>query len=1415
MLIVQRPDELSLSANLKEFVIQSSTQITFVLRQEGDVVLSQRYDSGVDGKITINLKDIIHSRLSFTLNETDTCYRQENLVSLFIAEIDGTQVNFRVIRGGVDTFADTATNFLMQNFLTWQPQVKPVTYYTPEFLTYYAVVPCSVKLKAYYTNADGKVTGEETITLATLAETNAYTIPMQYSVINARCGDKKPGFYDVWVENASGSRLTYIQRYYASSLLSENEQWILFENSLGGIDTFRAYGSADLQVEHTHNIAEIDEVSTEYRVDTERKFQKNTGHLDNYQRRWLLDFFPSQQKYIYAGTYLRPIVVLEDDVKYTRQELPSNYTFTYKYADAKPLLNLPRTQTLPSNLPIAVPDLGSFTVPPRLVEFPRLPLSEGALFPVQNPYSEDWSTTTLGALVSYINSWLLTNGDTGGVGHTHHNYDLLQQLSFAMGYLLVQSQKIKAGYADEAELARILKSTTFIPGFTGTGASIDEIGDAELNSLIIRRFLEVPELRFNRISITMGDKWRSPGGGLIEAVDTESQIVTLKLEQGEYGAVDVGDICMGIFHSEKTEENATEDLDDSRGNRTFAGFITVYFTITEILDAENRQFRYQLRPESERWRYLLHPRESMHFVAYGSFTNPERQTSVYETRTYTRMLWKQNTWEINEVNIAMQLGDLSNMSVHGFNMDGYSAFLSNVYMTGAIKQIKPDGSSAPIPNFLPDWKPGDAVNYYEQVSYEGGLWLCVNESGTQSTPGKDNPSWFLQVAPGSDGSNVTSAPAWRSEDLPYPANTILSFAEKIWISKRETSDSPYPLLTDKDGNRILQTQDGGKWGYIIYEEVQSEDWELLLDPKSILKGVADTDVLYSLSKSDTVPPTSGWQTIAPAWKEGTFIWSKTKTTYTDGSVVETHPVCLPVGATGVGIASIVEQYYLSTSPVELTGGNWTEIRPQWKDNHYFWTQSVITYTNKETITTTPICVSGERGKDGSSVKSYGQWRTGLHVPYLGTVRMGKATWMCTNRAGTDNPPLWTHIDNTGNRILQTQDGGKTYSYILTGEKNTADYELVAEDGLDGAQVVQVYCTAISQPATPTGSSIPPPGWSKDPTDPTEVACTWMSQATVNGYGEVSAWSKPVRQSGLTGKEGTQGIQGCITRKLKWKAGFEYRNDESLTTGTRYLDIALIPDDSITSGWQAYKCLKTHISTTANAPGNTEYWQEAGANISTLVSDLIIAKNADIDLLQGSQFLIKNPVTGNVIGGLSGDGYIWMGGPSPFNAASVDRADGSGHRAYGNIAWDTSGNVDIRGKITATSGKIGGFTLENGSLFWKGRDFWGNDSRSIRLGVPTNDNSGMVDINFNAATTGKFGVKVIGSNLGGAVFMPLPNPPHNPIPYQPIRMPGILKAAYMSVVMFIAVYYWLTSSVRIGHWIATERTLIVKVYREPF
>ncbi len=461
--IILKPDSLSLTGSMNHFIISSTQEVTFILKyaDSNEIIVQHTYTPNKAKRIEIDLENIVTPLLSFQLQESTTIYRQPNIAREFLVNLieDKTAAQeswqFTVLRAGIDNFADTASSWLKRNFLTWQPTVKPVTYYTPEFLSYYAVEDCVAKCRAYVEENGSYVQSD--LELGTLSHGKVWTMPMQYGVIAGKLG-KMPSYYDVWVEDAAGTRLTYIQRYYASDIRSEEEQWVLFENSLGGIDTFRAYGDAENTAKHTHNVAEIENDSEEYRVDTVREYKKNTGFLSKEERKWLLDFFPSLGKFLYIGNYVRRIVVTESDVSWQTKDLPSSYTFTYKYADARPYLNIIRSEdAAPAMLDIKIPDVGSFTIAPRLVELERLPLSSGALFPVQSPYSDKWNITTAAAILEWFSREVTTayKGD-GAFGHRHDNMSVLNALDRIGDYLTLDAQKILAGLADEAKSARTL-----------------------------------------------------------------------------------------------------------------------------------------------------------------------------------------------------------------------------------------------------------------------------------------------------------------------------------------------------------------------------------------------------------------------------------------------------------------------------------------------------------------------------------------------------------------------------------------------------------------------------------------------------------------------------------------------------------------------------------------------------------------------------------------------------------------------------------------------------------------------------------------------------------------------------------------------------------------------------------------------
>lgn len=208
------------------------------------------------------------------------------------------------------------------------------------------------------------------------------------------------------------------------------------------------------------------------------------------------------------------------------------------------------------------------------------------------------------------------------------------------------------------------------------------LGTTYLRRLQLEESLEVPEYRYNRVETIVGDKWSAPGGGIVEVVSSENQTLIVKLEQGEVGTLRENDLCMGIFLNAAmdAEGGSTEDSDDSFGNRTYAGFTTCYFRLTECLNPQTYgEWQYELREG-----YPYHPQAAMTFVAFGNTVNTERQTSRYETRTYQRFLVGMNSWTIGMENIAAQFGDLTNLMKHGLDMKGYSAYLKNIYLTGYL-----------------------------------------------------------------------------------------------------------------------------------------------------------------------------------------------------------------------------------------------------------------------------------------------------------------------------------------------------------------------------------------------------------------------------------------------------------------------------------------------------------------------------------------------------------------------------------------------------------------------------------------------------------------------------------------------------------------------------------------------------------
>lgn len=325
------------------------------------------------------------------------------------------------------------------------------------------------------------------------------------------------------------------------------------------------------------------------------------------------------------------------------------------------------------------------------------------------------------------------------------------------------------------------------------------------------------------------------------------------------------------------------------------------------------------------------------------------------------------------------------------------------------------------------------------------------------------------------------------------------------------------------------THDGSSWICVNEKGTSTEpadgnaDWLKYAAKGESGKGIKSTDVEYAISVSNVIAPVDGWQTTSPEWEAGKYIWSRTKIVYSDDEVKYTQAACISggQGADGKGIKSITEEYYLSSSSATTTGGKWQTTSPAWKNGWYIWTRTRIVFTDGTTTTTNAICVTGSKGADGTSITNCGNWQTGKHIPYMGITKMAGRVFLCVAPDGTDNPPMWTQTTNEGRRILQTQNGGKSYGYTITGDLNTAEYELLVENGQDGKdgkgyEWIFKHTTENVTPPTPATSQVDdyvPSGWHDDPIGVSEslpyewACCRTKKDGVWSAFSPAAIWAK--------------------------------------------------------------------------------------------------------------------------------------------------------------------------------------------------------------------------------------------------------------------------------------------------------------------
>jgi len=380
-------------------------------------------------------------------------------------------------------------------------------------------------------------------------------------------------------------------------------------------------------------------------------------------------------------------------------------------------------------------------------------------------------------------------------------------------------------------IKKYAKFGDFITGVQG--GYIGEDARAELEALVLRSSLSVPELRFNRQTYFEGYNTISPGGGLkiksFIANSDGSYTVTPDLEDGVPLGQKPDDILLGFWH------------DKSVTTGDFIGFRKIQYRITSA-DYDEKTFMMVPRPG-----YEFVPHNEMRLGQTGNFTDKERQTyiiiDVRDGNCCITLVDNANTWDPEPAQMKSWFGKKKGMTINGINCDRFSAVLQDIIMTGLIFQIDEiTGSTVRVPIDFPSWEPGRKYAYYSRVPHNGSTWLCVNDKGTTSEPSENNPDWLVSAAKGDKGDpglSVIGGGHWESSKTPYEVNTMVTLAGCVFISKVKTSNPPIRIARFRNGN-YRKKKDGG---YILAGKSADwtvhEDWEMLLDGRE-LKGESIT-----------------------------------------------------------------------------------------------------------------------------------------------------------------------------------------------------------------------------------------------------------------------------------------------------------------------------------------------------------------------------------------------------------------------------------------------------------------------------------------------------------------------------------------------------------------------------------------------
>lgn len=212
-----------------------------------------------------------------------------------------------------------------------------------------------------------------------------------------------------------------------------------------------------------------------------------------------------------------------------------------------------------------------------------------------------------------------------------------------------------------------------------------------------------------------------------------------------------------------------------------------------------------------------------------------------------------------------------------------------------------------------------------------------------------------------------------------------------------------------------------------------------------------------------------------------------------------------ISSMGSTLNSVSIEYYVSTSAVALQGGSWSTTTPQWQEGKYIWQRINYGKVNGTTTYSTPVCIQGAKGEDGTGVNILDKY------PSLEALKQAHPTGN-PGDCYTVNGTLYTWSTSKNDWV----DCGN-----IKGEKgDKGDQGLQGVPGTPGADG-KTYYTWIRYADTIEGTGI-----SNDPTGKTYIGFAYnKTTQTESDTPTDYTWSLIKGDKGDTGVPGEKGKDG--------------------------------------------------------------------------------------------------------------------------------------------------------------------------------------------------------------------------------------------------------------------------------------------------